>query len=359
MVQAQQAISSPNVSIPTAPSSSVRSLIQRSRTQTGAQRIVALIYHTLKSYPLMMLRHNALPPFIHPRLISSSVDNDYMEPLTNCISLVHMIGSGVQGSRKLFWRNVRLECERFCEEVRWICDSSEVDLQGAEKWFQYLKFNKWELIATLHALSIYILVRLDEGETDYNNFDTLLLRTVIVLAKQLTDLDVGHDTQSVLSNYDLEISWKDWIFEESRRRLEFLLLYRNELNAKILMEQRLCVVYRILNMLVYFEPAAMCNLRPDLIIAPLPARKQLWEASDEYVWKAESEREAGASIAFGLAATGGLVEVDEGQIHCSDAVLHKSWDERVPSGNTADWAEWCSGMDGFGSLIMLAASLTV
>ncbi|KAL9068875.1 MAG: hypothetical protein Q9157_006360 [Trypethelium eluteriae] len=189
------------------------------------------------------------------------------------------------------------------------------------------------------ALSIYILIRLDEGETDHNNFDFLLLRTVTITAKQLSDIHIVYDIQSMLNNCGLEISWKDWIFEESRRRL--------------------CVVYRVLNMLVYFEPAAMCNLRPDLVIAPLPAKKQLWEANDEYVWKAESEREPGFSTAFGLAATGGLVEVDEGRIHCSDAVLHKSWDERIPPSKAVDWERWCSGMDDFGGLVMLAASLIV
>ena len=117
-VQVQPAMSSSNVSIPTLPTSNLRSLIQRPKLKTGAQRIANLILHTLKSYPLMMLRHNTLPPFIHPRLISSDVENNYMEPLTNCISLVRMISSGVQGSRKLFWKNVRLECERLCEEVR-------------------------------------------------------------------------------------------------------------------------------------------------------------------------------------------------------------------------------------------------
>lgn len=40
-----------------------------------------------------------------------------MESLINCISLVHMINSGVQGNRKLFWKNVRLECERMYAEV--------------------------------------------------------------------------------------------------------------------------------------------------------------------------------------------------------------------------------------------------
>ena len=66
----------------------------------------------------MMLRHNTLPPFIHSSLLSRDVENNDMEPLNNCISLMHMISSGVQGSRKLFWKNVRLECEHLYEEVR-------------------------------------------------------------------------------------------------------------------------------------------------------------------------------------------------------------------------------------------------
>lgn len=37
-----------------------------------------------------------------------------------------------------------------------------------------------EALAGMQALSIYILVRLDEGETDDNNLDYLLITTVIV-----------------------------------------------------------------------------------------------------------------------------------------------------------------------------------
>ena len=40
--------------------------------------------------------------------------------------------------------------------------------------------DKWGLLAAMQALAIYVLVRLDEGETDDNNYDSLLLRTVIV-----------------------------------------------------------------------------------------------------------------------------------------------------------------------------------
>jgi hypothetical protein len=110
-------------------------------------------------------------------------------------------------------------------------------------------------------------------------------------------------------------------------------------------------------MLVYFEPAALCNMQTDLVLAPLPAKKLLWEAEDKFVWKAESEREPGVDTAFGLAADGELVRVDESQIHCGDAVMLPKMDTRDPSRSAANWEEWCSGMDGFGGLVMLAASL--
>ncbi|KAF2801434.1 uncharacterized protein BDZ99DRAFT_553252 [Mytilinidion resinicola] len=317
LFQVQQASSSLNASIPRSPTFAVRSLIQRPKMTTGTQRIGNLILHTLKSYPLMMLRHNILPPFIHPRITSSDSEDNYMEPLTNCISLVHMISSGVQGSRKLFWKNVRLECERLHEE--------------------HLTLNKWGLLAAMQALSIYILIRLDEGETDHNNFDFLLLATVAVIAKQLSNI-ISCNTRSAICNYGLGVSWKDWIYEESRRRL--------------------AVVYRVVNMLVYFEPAAMCHLQEDLVLAPLPAKKQLWEAGDEFRWKSESERDPGVQTAFGLAANGELVKLDEGQVYCSDAILlHRPLDASTPSRGIANWEEWCSGMDGFGGLVMLAASL--
>jgi len=303
------------------PTYNPRKLILRPKMKNGgAQRIGNLILHTMKSYPTMMLRHNTLPPFIHPCLISSDVEDNDMEPLTNCISLMHMITSGVQGSRKLFWKNVRMECERLREE--------------------HLMLNKWGLLAAMQALSVYIIIRLDEGETDHNDFDSLLLATITVIATELSRKDTAWNTHSPPYNYDLETSWKDWIFDESRHRL--------------------CVIYRVVNMIVHFEPVMKCILQTDLILAPLPAKKQLWEAGDEFVWKAESEREPRIQTAFGLAATGELVELLEDQLYCGGAaLLYKSLDTRNSSGSTENWKEWCSGMDGLGGLVMLAASLIV
>jgi hypothetical protein len=114
----QQLSSSRHTSIPHAPTLKVQSLSLRSQMRTGQQRIANLIFHTLQSYPLMMLRDKTLPPFIHTYMILSDVEIDDMEPLRNCISLIHMISSGVQGSRKLFWKVVRMECEQLYDQVR-------------------------------------------------------------------------------------------------------------------------------------------------------------------------------------------------------------------------------------------------
>ncbi|KAI0382483.1 hypothetical protein F5Y04DRAFT_252746 [Hypomontagnella monticulosa] len=318
-VLAQQGLFSPGISIPATPSGAIRSLVQRPKRHAGAQRISNLTLRTLKSYPLMMLRHNTLPPIIHPSLVSRDVENAHMEPLTNCLSLVHMISSGVQGSRKLFWKNVRLECERLSEE--------------------YPKLSRWELLAAMQAITIYVLIRLDEGETDHNNLDLLLVKTVIVISQRLRD-DIACHTQCTLCNKKLEPNWKEWIFRESRRRL--------------------AVLYRVVNMLIYFDPVAMCDLPAEFILAPLPAKKLLWEASDEHIWKAESRKEPGVWTSFGLTADGEIVKLNEGRLSCDDAWLsYHPVDVRSQSRSTTGWEEWCSGIDGFGGLVMLAASLIV
>ena len=100
-----------------------RLLVQRQRTKTGSQRASMLIHHTLRSYPLMIRQNNTLPPFIHPGLLQANAENNDMETLYNCISLLHMLNGGVQGSRKLFWRNVRQECERLCQIVGFLFKS--------------------------------------------------------------------------------------------------------------------------------------------------------------------------------------------------------------------------------------------
>lgn len=104
----------------------------------------------------------------------------------------------------------------------------------------------------------------------------------------------------------------------------------------------------------------MCTLQTDLILAPLPAKKELWEASNERMWKTETSRNPGSHDAFALAANGELVKLSENQPYCGDSVLlYNSIDVETPERTNGHWEEWCSGMDGFGGLVMLAASLIV
>ena len=111
-------------------------------------------------------------------------------------------------------------------------------------------------------------------------------------------------------------------------------------------------------MLIYFEPAALCDLKTDFILAPLPTKKQLWEASNELAWKAECEKEPAGETIFGLASNGELVKMAEGLQYCSNVtVLLNLFSLRTPLMSSENWEEWCSGMDGLGGLVMLAASL--
>lgn len=116
-IQLQQLSSPSNASIPVMPTFTSRSLIQRPRKEARSQRSATLMLQTLVSYPRIMLRHKNIPSFIHPSLLAFAAENNYMEPLNNCISLMNMVSSGVRGVRKLFWRNVQQECQRFCNEV--------------------------------------------------------------------------------------------------------------------------------------------------------------------------------------------------------------------------------------------------
>lgn len=129
---------------------------------------------------------------------------------------------------------------------------------------------------------------------------------------------------------------------------------------------RLAVIYRILNKLVFFGPAAMCDMPTEFVIAPLPAKRQLWEARDEQEWKLQSQKEPQEQVSYALAVEGEIVKLDQRRLSCRDAWLsYAPPDEETTfqsqnsrSSRSTDWCtEWCSGMDSMGGLIMLAASM--
>lgn len=45
---------------------------------------------------------------------------------------------------------------------------------------QYKKMSKWGLLAAMQAIAIYIILKLEEGENEYNQIDSLLVASIFV-----------------------------------------------------------------------------------------------------------------------------------------------------------------------------------
>lgn len=46
--------------------------------------------------------------------------------------------------------------------------------------FQYHGWNKWQLLAAMQALLVYLIFKVDDGQPEYNSFDSLLVAAIVV-----------------------------------------------------------------------------------------------------------------------------------------------------------------------------------
>ena len=93
-----------------------RSFTRKPAIKGGALTTSMLMLHLLISYPMMLRDPNAPPPFIHPSFLADQ-ESKTMESLTTCVSLIQMLDSGGSASKRLLWKNIRLECERLQVQV--------------------------------------------------------------------------------------------------------------------------------------------------------------------------------------------------------------------------------------------------
>jgi hypothetical protein len=108
-------------------------------------------------------------------------------------------------------------------------------------------------------------------------------------------------------------------------------------------------------MLYSMDPASACAEPDGFLLAPLPSRKQLWDASEEKLWVAEKSLDGAFPSVFGILSGGQMVRLKE-----HHAFLESEVDLSQgigPEESAANWQEWCTGMDGFGALVTLAMSL--
>jgi hypothetical protein len=102
-----------SLSIPSMPTYNLRSFRQNPALKGGGLTTAMLMIRVLSMYPVMMQNPDALPPFIHP----TSLCDTAAQPLITCVSLMQMVSICAPGSKRLLWKNVRMECERMQIEV--------------------------------------------------------------------------------------------------------------------------------------------------------------------------------------------------------------------------------------------------
>ncbi|KAL7800056.1 hypothetical protein V8C37DRAFT_398296 [Trichoderma ceciliae] len=123
-------------------------------------------------------------------------------------------------------------------------------------------FTSWELLSAAQATTIYLLLRVKQGENSpaFPNGDIALLFTLGAIFRRLQfdgSLDIAHHAQD---------GWKQWVFCES-----FI---------------RIATIYFTLNVVVSMEFGLPCHDPQDWNIdsMPLPATKASWAAENAMDW---------------------------------------------------------------------------
>ena len=88
--------------------------------RSHAQYSADLIIQALRALPMMMLRRETFPWFIHPHAHFSSKTSKATLPeaLSTCMSVAHMFASRSSETQPFIWRTIRAEHRRSTMEVR-------------------------------------------------------------------------------------------------------------------------------------------------------------------------------------------------------------------------------------------------
>jgi hypothetical protein len=89
----------------------------------GRARVTAaMMKRILTAYPTMMRNRGPPPPFIHSSFFTNEMTTyrKPLEALATCEGLMQLLNSsdGNDASRRLVWKNIRMECERVHVNVR-------------------------------------------------------------------------------------------------------------------------------------------------------------------------------------------------------------------------------------------------
>lgn len=247
-------------------------------------------YGILRSYPSLMQDKNNLPPFIHPCCYGSEEDG---WALPKALARVVAITSGSFRDDTL--SKIRQEQHRISDEL--------FDM-GIE-----------DLLSSLQAIIIYILIRLTDGPS-VDQEDVHLSQTLTHLCGRIPSLP----------DFDAQVAgftpWKRWTIIESKRRINSVV-------------RLMCQLYNLDAGLPH-----PCH-RTAWTSSPLPASKLLWKASTEADWEAVR---ANDSFYRNLSN--------------QDLLYFKGCTEVDGQPSKEEWVRWYAGADELGILVVINTSLT-
>jgi hypothetical protein len=121
-----------------------------------AQHNADLVVQSLRSFPMMMLRRETFPWFIHPQsqLLSEPTRAALPEALSTCMSIAQMFALRTSETKRFLWCTIRAEYRRFINEVRVLPTQCSFHSNYQKKPHMSI----FEILAALQACMIYLIM---------------------------------------------------------------------------------------------------------------------------------------------------------------------------------------------------------
>ncbi|KAL7930139.1 hypothetical protein V8C35DRAFT_166474 [Trichoderma chlorosporum] len=281
-----------------------------------------MILGQIGAYPAMMVKGHSLPPFIHSRCnIDDSLTHDcakaekhgcFRKILSICASLVGMWMDKTPVSSPFVWETIYKEISRMHKE--------------------HESYDSETLLESVQALTIYLLLQAQDTETLVKNDVKFLLVTIGDIGEKLHS---GFGYNSFVDTVENPLPRGTWILYESTRRT-LCLLY---------------VIEMFLEVNIRGYESRCCQ---SFAAAPLPCIRDLWEVSSTHEWS----KRYGAFLR-GRTVDKILTLADYKLSHnlSAEELVNGSGAGEGAGGISKDVMRWCEGLDQFGTLVSLAATL--
>ncbi|KAI0203579.1 hypothetical protein F4808DRAFT_24591 [Astrocystis sublimbata] len=301
----------------------------RPRKETNLQRALMLrvLMGQVEDFPRRLIQGSRLPPFIHPQcalddrlprecIAKNGSHQCFPEPLAICVSLTQLYFGRNGGNSSFVWKLIYAEQKRLYSE--------------------HHKYDGPTLLASVQAMSLYMLLQAKDHETIAQNNVAQMTVTLTEMAKRLHQ---HPESAPYLADiYKIpHLSQKSWAFYEGVRRCSTL--FR--------------VFGIVLNVLI-----GNPNLSPDcgsILTIPLLCQGYLWDTDTTENWaerlhryerrRACQQRVLVIGDLVGLQGSTTSASGEDDNHPLSDPLLQK------------DLATWCDNLDELGTLVWMASSL--